>query len=221
MLWSSPNGFMGSPWPPGTNIVEWGPAIYCAWVVRDSRVVGDTKRRFRKMLESAAKSLGVHFRTGRRPLLSARSGAALRRSRDRVVGVSVQEQFDAYRKLSISGSPVSRSRMRRAANRLKPGLRRNKTSRESTQFRTSPAGSRGPHLGGTSRGAMGPGFRRDSGKRFHAPRVGEAGGGLRGERGSLSGVGLGEGRTCGKLALHRRSVRPKSGRDPGKSHAAV
>ena len=38
----------------GTNIANWGAAVYCAWVVRDSLVVGDTKPMLRK---SCGKSL--------------------------------------------------------------------------------------------------------------------------------------------------------------------
>ena len=30
-----------------TNIVELGGAVYCAWVLRDSLLVGDTKRRLK------------------------------------------------------------------------------------------------------------------------------------------------------------------------------
>jgi hypothetical protein len=38
----------------GTNIVALGGAVHCAWVLRDSLVVGDTKRRLRNEAGSLA-----------------------------------------------------------------------------------------------------------------------------------------------------------------------
>jgi hypothetical protein len=48
---------LARPGSRGTNIVDLGGAVHCAWVLRDSLVVGDTKRRLRNEAGSLGSGL--------------------------------------------------------------------------------------------------------------------------------------------------------------------